>query len=269
MLNVIDGGQRISALRDFVAGKYALRKLNMMDLYEDCHYEELPSKARSRLIYTEIPFNVITSPIDEKTKAEIYNRLNIGIHQISERNRRLLQYKGRMTDVMEVLIKDRNFTALTRNSRNTDKDLSKEDIALRLIVDYVVTQGNDSMARFLNESYKQQLADAAKFVNETCGADYVDEMRTRMKEDLKAIVGALGKDIAHKLDDSFSLPLLEILFIAFLFDYKNTSQEALKDIIYKYIDDNAYKILHSGNDSTVKFRERLMLAIELNKTMNK
>ncbi len=269
MLNVIDGGQRISALRDFVAGKYALRKLNMMDLYEDCHYEELPSKARSRLIYTEIPFNVITSPIDEKTKAEIYNRLNIGIHQISERNRRLLQYKGRMTDVMEVLIKDRNFTALTRNSRKTDKDLSKEDIALRLIVDYVVTQGNDSMARFLNESYKQQLADAAKFVNETCGADYVDEMRTRMKEDLKAIVGVLGKDIAHKLDDSFSLPLLEILFIAFLFDYKNTSQEALKDIIYKYIDDNAYKILHSGNDSTVKFRERLMLAIELNKTMNK
>jgi hypothetical protein len=174
-----------------------------------------------------------------------------------------------MTDVMEVLIKDRNFTALTRNSRKTDKDLSKEDIALRLIVDYVVTQGNDSMARFLNESYKQQLADAAKFVNETCGADYVDEMRTRMKEDLKAIVGVLGKDIAHKLDDSFSLPLLEILFIAFLFDYKNTSQEALKDIIYKYIDDNAYKILHSGNDSTVKFRERLMLAIELNKTMNK
>ena len=113
-LKVLDGGQRIKAIQDYLNGKYSLRRLNMMDLYEDCRYDELPSMAKSQLIYTELPFNVITSAIDEKTRAEIYNRLNIGIHQISERNRRLLQYKGRMTDVMDVLLKNKHFVALTK-----------------------------------------------------------------------------------------------------------------------------------------------------------
>ena len=267
-LNVIDGGQRISAIRDFLIGRYSLRDLNLMDLYEDCYYEGLPSKAKSRLIYTNLPFNVITSSIDEKTRAEIYNRLNTGIHQISEKNRRLLQYKGRMTDVMEALIKDRSFTSLTKNSRKTEKDLAKEDIALRMIVDYVITQENDSMVRYLNENYKQQLSDAAKFINESCGDECVGVMRARMKGVLKTIVDVLGKDVAKKLDNSFSLPLMEILFIAFLFSHKDTSREVLKDIVYKFIEDNAYKISYSGNDSTVKFRERLMLALELSKLMN-
>ena len=124
------------------------------------------------------------------------------------------------------------------------------------------------MVRYLNENYKQQLSDAAKFINESCGDECVGVMRARMKGVLKTIVDVLGKDVAKKLDNSFSLPLMEILFIAFLFSHKDTSREVLKDIVYKFIEDNAYKISYSGNDSTVKFRERLMLALELSKLMN-
>ena len=268
-LSVLDGGQRIGAIRDYLDGKFSLRKLNVMDLYEDYRYDELPSKAKSRLAYAELPFNVITSVMDEKMRAEIYNRLNIGIHQISERNRRLLKYKGRMTDVMEVLVKDRHFVALTKNSHKTDKEITKEDIALRLIVDYVITQGNDSVMSYLNSTYAQQLMEASKFINERMADDYADEMKQRLKGELKAIDQILGKDIMQRIDGTFSYALMEMLIIAFLFAYKSTKQEVLRDIIYKYIDDNAYKISHAGNDSVVKFRERLMLALDLNKEMNK
>lgn len=268
-LSVLDGGQRLSAIMDYLDGKYPLRNLNMMDLYEDCRYDELPSKAKGRLVYAELPFNVITSVTDEKIRAEIYNRLNIGIHQISEKKRRLLKYKGRMTDVMDALLKDKHFTALTKNSHKTNKAITKEDIALRLIVDYVITQGNDSIASYLSANYAQQLAEAAKFVNEKTADEYADGMRIRLKSELKAIDDILGKDIMRRIDDTFSFSLMEVLVIAFLFNYKDTNKEILKDIIYKYIDDNAYKISHSGNDSVVKFRERLMLALDLNKEMNK
>lgn len=268
-LKVLDGVQRISAIQDYLDGKYSLHKLNIMDLYENFRYDELPSKAKSRLIYTNLLFYVITSPVDEKTKAEIYNRLNIGTHQINERNRRLLQYRGRMTDAMDVLLKDRHFVALTKNSHEVDKDLTKENIALRLIVDYVITQGKDSSAKYLNESYNQQLINVARFVNDSITDEEIEEMKMRIKAVLKSMGENLGKDIMKRIDETFSLPLMEILFIAFLYNRKSIKQEVLKDIVYKYIDDNAFKISRSGNDSFIKFRERWALAIDLTQEMYK
>ena len=262
-LEVLDGGQRVKAILDYLDGKYSLRNLNMMNLYEDCRYEELPSMAKSRLMYAELPFNVITSPMDEKMKAELYNRLNIGIHQISERNRRLLQYRGRMTDLMDELLNDKHFKALTKGNRQSGGDLTKEDIALRLIVDCAILQETGSFVTYFNESYSEQLSSIAKMVNEEVTDEYVKTMSARMKKALKDIDEILGKDITQRIEEKFSLPLLEILYIAFLFDRKKTSKEVLRDIIYKYIDDNAYKISRSGNDSVVKYRERLMLAMDL------
>lgn len=268
-LEVLDGGERIKSIVDYLGGKYSLRNLNMMDLYEDCRYEELPSVAKSRLMYAELPFNVITSSMDEKLKAELYNRLNIGVHQISERNRRLLQYRGRMTDLMDDLLNDKHFKALTKDSRKADSDTTKEDIALRLIVDCAILQGTNSFVTYFNEGYTKQLSGVAKMVNEDATEDYVKAMRKRIKTSLKDIDENLGRDIAQRIEERFSLTLFEILYIAFLFERKDSSREVLRDIIYKYIDDNAYKISRSGNDSVVKYRERLMLALELNKEMNK
>ena len=268
-LEVLDGGQRVKAIVDYLDGKFALRNLNMMNLYEDCRYDELPSMAKSRLMYAEIPFNVITSPVDEKMKAELYNRLNTGIHQISERNRRLLQYKGKMTEVMDDLLKDKHFKSLTKGSRDADRETTKEDIAFRLIVDYVVTQGNDSLASYLSKSYEQQLNDVAKFINERVEDYYVEEMKKRLKAVLKDVNNILGVDIMQRIDGEFSMPLMEILTIAFLFNKRSVNKEIAKDIVYNYIEDNAFKISQSGNDSPIKFRERLMLALELNKKINK
>lgn len=268
-MEVLDGGERIKSIVDYLGGKYSLRNLNMMDLYEDCRYEELPSVAKSRLMYAELPFNVITSSMDEKLKAELYNRLNIGVHQISERNRRLLQYRGRMTDLMDDLLNDKHFKALTKDSRKADSDTTKEDIALRLIVDCAILQGTNSFVTYFNEGYTKQLSGVAKMVNEDATEDYVKAMRKRIKTSLKDIDENLGRDIAQRIEERFSLTLFEILYIAFLFERKDSSREVLRDIIYKYIDDNAYKISRSGNDSVVKYRERLMLALELNKEMNK
>lgn len=268
-LTVLDGSQRLRAIQDYMNGKYALHSLNMMGLYEDCYYEELPSMAKSRLIYSVLPFNVIVSEMDEKMRAEIYNRLNVGLHQISERNRRLLQYKGRMTDVMEALLKDRHFKQLTKGSGKSDTGQTKEGIALRLIANYVITQGNDSFVQYIGEGYQQQLKDVANFVNTIAEDAYVKEMRSRLKEVLKDIDMGLGKDILQKIDGTFSLALFEILVIAYLFNHKDIEREYLKDVIYKYIKDNAYKISRAGNDSVIKFRERLMLALELTKEINK
>jgi hypothetical protein len=174
-----------------------------------------------------------------------------------------------MTDVMDVLLKNKHFVALTKNSHKADKNSTKEDIALRLIVDYVITHRNDSLTRYLNESYEKQLTDVARFVNETTSDDYVDEIKMHIKAILKSVDEILGNGIMERINGVFSLPLMEILFIAFLFKRKNTKQEVLIDIVNKYIDDNAFKISHSGNDSFVKIRERLMLALDLNKEMNK
>lgn len=268
-LEVLDGGQRIKAIVDYLDDKYSLRNLNMMDLYEDLNYEELPSMAKSRLMYAVLPFNVITSLMDEKLKAELYNRLNIGIHQISERNRRLLQYRGRMTDLMDELLNDKHFKALTKSNRKSGSETTKEDIALRLIVDCAILQGTDSFVTYFNEGYSKQLNGVAKMINEDATDEYVKVIKSRVKKSLKDIDVNLGKDIAQRIEEKFSLSLLEILYIAFLFERKNSGKEVLRDIIYKFIDDNAYKISRSGNDSVVKYRERLMLALELNNKINK
>ena len=40
-------------------------------------------------------------------------------------------YRGRMTDLMDDLLNDKHFKALTKDSRKADSDTTKEDIALR------------------------------------------------------------------------------------------------------------------------------------------
>ena len=267
-LRILDGGQRIKAIADYLDGKFALRDLNMMDLYEDCRYEELPSMAKSRLMYTELPINVITMLMDEKTRAEVYNRLNSGIHQVSERNRRRFQYRGRMTDLMDDLLNDKHFKALTKNNRKAGAETTKEDIALRLITDCAILQETESFVTFLNVNYSERLSRVAKMLNDTVSDEYVRDIRKRIKKALKDIYEILGKDITQRIGDAFSLALFEILYLAFLFEVKPTGKEVLRDVVYKYIDDNTYKISRSGNNSVVKYRERLMLAHELNKVMN-
>ena len=158
---------------------------------------------------------------------------------------------------------------MTKGSRDADRETTKEDIAFRLIVDYVVTQGNDSLASYLSKSYEQQLNDVAKFVNERVEDYYVEEMKKRLKAVLKDVNNILGVDIMQRIDGEFSMPLMEILTIAFLFNKRSVNKEIAKDIVYNYIENNAFKISQSGNDSPIKFRERLMLALELNKKINK
>ena len=160
-------------------------------------------------------------------------------------------------------MKDKHFKALTKGNRQSGRDLTKEDIALRLIVDCAILQETGSFVTYFNESYSKQLSSIAKMVNEEVTEEYVKAMSARIKKALKDIDESLGKDITQRIEEKFSLPLLEILYIAFLFDRKVLSKEVLRDIIYKYIDDNAYKISRSGNDSVVKYRERLMFAMDL------
>ena len=169
---------------------------------------------------------------------------------------------------MDDLLNDKHFKELTKNNRKAGAETTKEDIALRLITDCAILQETESFVTFLNVNYSERLSRVAKMLNDTVSDEYVRDIRKRIKKALKDIYEILGKDITQRIGDVFSLALFEILYLAFLFEVKPTRKEVLRDVVYKYIDDNAYKISRSGNNSVVKYRERLMLAHELNKVMN-
>lgn len=102
--HIVDGQQRVTALIDYIEGKYALLKssLTQPDLsgeYANLRFDELPDKAKIKIWSYSIPVVKLTGVKDRETIKRLFNRLNLTDYNLRAQEKRHSTSSGKFAEL--------------------------------------------------------------------------------------------------------------------------------------------------------------------------
>ena len=163
---VIDGQQRLTAIKHFVLGKneeknddkdiFRLSKLEFLKQLNDKSYEEIPRNYQRRINETQITLHLIEKGTSEEFKFNIFKRINTGGLPLSPQEIRHAINQGKATKFLEKLAKTEEFKNATANSVRDERMVDRETV-LRFLA-FKITHFSEYNAidldTFLNNAMK-------------------------------------------------------------------------------------------------------------------
>lgn len=134
--SVIDGQQRLTAIRDFFNNSYELEGLQSLTELNEKKYKDLPPFLIRRLDERTLKCLRIDSTLDAQVKIDIFERLNSGSVKLEPQELRNATQQGKFNSLCIKLSKDENFRRLLQiypESEKTHTRVKKmEDVELVL-----------------------------------------------------------------------------------------------------------------------------------------
>lgn len=134
--SVIDGQQRLTAIKNFLKGKYCLEGLETLEELNGCFYKDLPPFLTRRLEERSIKCLRIDSTVDSQVKLDIFERLNSGSVRLEAQELRNAVFHGKFNDLIKELSKNDNFRSLLQIDPKSPEDNNKvkkmEDVEIVL-----------------------------------------------------------------------------------------------------------------------------------------
>lgn len=167
-LTVVDGLQRLSAIRDFVLKEdfkpsntkglgdgMRLRGLEFLNDYEGKTFNELPINMQNRINETEFTFTIINPGTPEEVKRNIFKRINTGGEGLKPQEIRNALYAGKSTELLKELANSVAFVRATTNSVSSNR-MESYEVVLRGIAFILRDAGsypkNGNMDKFLSDT---------------------------------------------------------------------------------------------------------------------
>lgn len=132
-LSVIDGIQRLSAVRDFVDGKYALQSLEYLRHLENKKFAELEPVWTRRVQGTQIIANVIDPQTPAPVKFDIFRRINTGGQALNTQELRHCIAKTRSRQLLRAWAQKPSFLEATQHTLKDHKRMKDREAVLRFI----------------------------------------------------------------------------------------------------------------------------------------
>jgi hypothetical protein len=133
---VIDGQQRLTAIYEFLKGKYSLQSLETLNELNGAFYKDLPSFLIRRLEERTIKCLRIDSTVDAQVKFDIFERLNTGSVKLESQELRNATARGPFNDAIKELATEPVFRSLiqvdSKNLEISPKVQKMEDVELVL-----------------------------------------------------------------------------------------------------------------------------------------
>ncbi|MEA3424292.1 MAG: DUF262 domain-containing protein [Bacillota bacterium] len=192
---VIDGQQRLTAIYNFLKGKYALEGLRVLPKLESVKYEKLPSFLKRRLDERTVKCLIIDSTLDRKVKYEIFERLNTGSLELSNQEVRNAIYRGPFNDMMKEVAKDDIVKKLfylkaKKGEEYATKQKAMDDIELVLrFFAFSVSEGCKTYQGDLKEFLNGKMENFNK-----CAEDDILKMKTSFFSTMRVIDENLGEN---------------------------------------------------------------------------
>ncbi|MHC1728407.1 MAG: DUF262 domain-containing protein [Syntrophobacteraceae bacterium] len=134
--SVIDGQQRLNAIKDFLKGKYALEGLTVLNDLNGFKYKRLPPFLIRRLEERTIKCLRIDSTIDSQVKYDIFERLNSGAVKLEAQELRNAVSRGPFNDLIKRLSAHHSFRLMLQidldDPEKSKKVRKMEDVELVL-----------------------------------------------------------------------------------------------------------------------------------------
>lgn len=127
---IVDGGQRLRSLLEFIENKLKLTNLEVLDVCNGLCFEDLPVSLKRKFKNHPIRM-VLLDGADASTQFTLFERINTTGKRLSYAEIRRGAYPGPMTDLIVELANDQGFAALTPLSDQRVKEREREELVLR------------------------------------------------------------------------------------------------------------------------------------------
>jgi hypothetical protein len=132
---VVDGQQRLLALKDFVENKYALASLELLAPLNGKRHDDLTERQRRIIGNRTLRCVVIAAKSDAEIRFQVFERLNQGGIPLNAQEVRHCVYRGSLNDLLHELSKDAHWLSLSQQKephpRMLDCELILRFFALR------------------------------------------------------------------------------------------------------------------------------------------
>ena len=212
-LTVVDGLQRLSAIRDFVLKEefkptntkglgdgMRLQGLEFLTQYEGMTFNELPINMQNRINETEFTFTIINPGTPEEVKRNIFKRINTGGEGLKPQEIRNALYAGKSTELLKNLATSPAFIKATTSSVRSNR-MESYEVVLRGIA--FILRDADSYPK--NGNMDKFLGDTIVILNSY--PEFSDREILRLEKMEGLDLSSIKKDRIDNLEEIFKLSM--------------------------------------------------------------
>ncbi len=228
--SVIDGQQRLTAVRQFFSNEFPLEGLKTLNALNGCCYKDLPPFLIRRLEERTIKCLRIDSTIDAQVKIDIFERLNSGSVKLEAQELRNAVYSGSFNNLCKKLSKDENFRELLQISGDNEKKVKKmEDVEIVLRFFSMINNNYLNFKKTKEKGFVDFLSDEME-KNNKLNSENINKLEEEFKNTMKIIIRDFGNTGFAKYKNENGELRLQSKYNVAVFDALATS---CHDLIYK------------------------------------
>ncbi|MFN8288430.1 MAG: DUF262 domain-containing protein [Chitinophagales bacterium] len=224
--SVIDGQQRLTAIKNFFNGKFPLQGLESLEELNGCYYKDLPPFLIRRLEERTIKCLRIDSTVDDKVKIDIFERLNSGSVKLESQELRNAIYSGPFNNLCKTLAGNETYRKLLQinleSPENSSRVKKMEDVEIVLRFFSLVRGRYKSFKKTKEKGFKDFLSDSLGEFNKV-SQDSLAEWGREFIEIMELIYSSFGatafakykfEEGELKLQSKFNVAVFDALAVA-------------------------------------------------------
>lgn len=190
---VVDGLQRLSAIKNFILSGRPLVGMEYLVTLNNKTFDELPAPVRRNILETTLLVYLIKAGTPEEIKFNIFKRVNTGGMPLTQQEIRHALFNGKGTELLLRIADSDEFRQTVGFSAN--KRMLDREFVNRYLAFYVLEaeESYRSMEMFLN--------DALRVLNKMRD-DQLDDIYNRSRDSLRTVGSLLGDMSFRRLVDS-------------------------------------------------------------------
>ena len=188
---VVDGVQRLSTIRDYVAGKFPLTRLEYRGELDGRRYDDLPRAMQRRIDETQFVVNVIEPATPPEVMFNIFRRINTGGMPLNGQEIRHALNPGPVREYLKQLASSTEFVYATARSIRPDR-MSDRECVLRFLSFHM-----DPWEQYSADSLDSHLQTAMKALN-AMTPDRLEALAADFRKAMSAARRIFGNDAFRK-----------------------------------------------------------------------
>lgn len=132
-LIVVDGRQRLTALFEFMSGKWQLKGLKVLAELNGKKFADLDPVVQGQIEDYQLQAHVIQPPTPDRIKFDIFDRVNRAGTKLNKQEIRNALYQGKATELLKIITENQVFEKATEGAFAKDSRMKGKYILLRFI----------------------------------------------------------------------------------------------------------------------------------------
>jgi len=255
---IIDGKQRITALKEFINNEYNLSALSMLPNLKGLKFKEISPLLQSKIEDYQLHSYIIQPPTPESVKFNIFERVNRGGINLNKQEMRHALYLGKSTELIHELAESQEFKLATGGGVKSNR-MRDRYLVLRFIAFYLLTTNQLPKVEYRSD-VDSFLASVMKFLNTKAKDSLIDHVKSICLLGMNNVYQVLGNDAFRFKPKNggnrrpVNMGLFEMIVFAFCYiDPIQISSDKAIEIVESYKTQVDEQELFSGSIDTSEY----------------